>query len=204
MRRTLIVVALAALVSTGAAYAQEGAGAGRLEVSAFPGGGLYFSSSSSETNFGNYAVGGALGANFNRWLGVEGEIGHAVGIKQTLNFNGETLTEQRSPSFLAYNANVIVNPIGSNRTFVPYATGGMGGLRLLNSSKIEKLGVTNSENYLTGNVGGGLKWFAGNHWGARADYRLMVVNDKTAAPEFFGHNGLRYGHRIYGGLLFTN
>jgi hypothetical protein len=64
--------------------------------------------------------------------------------------------------------------------------------------------VTNSENYLTGNVGGGLKWFAGNHWGARADYRLMVVNDKTAAPEFFGHNGLRYGHRIYGGLLFTN
>ena len=203
MKRTLLTFALAALVGAGAAYAQEATGAGRLEVSAFPGGGMFFTSSSSETNFGNYAVGAALGANFNRWIGVEGEVGHAAGIKQDLTFNGSTLTSQRTPSFLAYNANVIVNPLGNDRTLVPYATGGMGGLRLLNSSNVETLGIVNAENYLTGNVGGGMKWFTSRHWGVRGDYRLIVVNDKTAAPEFFGHNGLRYGHRVYGGLLFT-
>ena len=36
------MVALAALVGIGQASAQEGGGAGRIEVSAFPGGGVFF------------------------------------------------------------------------------------------------------------------------------------------------------------------
>jgi hypothetical protein len=31
----------------------------------------------------------------------------------------------------------------------------------------------------------------------------MVVNDNTSAPMFFGREEIRYGHRVYGALLFT-
>jgi len=205
MRKTLLTFALAALVGVGHAYAQEGGGAGRFEISAFPGGGVFFGSSSSETEpgFGNYTVGAAFTYNFNRWIGTEGEVGHAVGINQSLNFNGETLTSQQSPSLFAYNGNVVVNPLGNDRTVVPYATGGVGGLRMLKTDQVAALNIDSPTNFLAGNVGGGVKWFASRHWGARGDYRLMIVNDTRNAPEFFGREEVRYGHRVYGGLLFT-
>jgi hypothetical protein len=205
MRRTLSTVALAAFVGIGQAYAQEGGGAGRIEISAFPGGGVFFGSSSSETepNFGNYTVGGAFTYNFNRWIGAEGEVGNAIGVHQTLNFNGETLARQSSPRLFAYNGNVVANPIGNDRTIVPYATAGVGGLRMLKTDEVAALGINSPTNFFTGNVGGGVKWFASRHWGARGDYRLMIVNDTRNAPEFFGREEVRYGHRVYGGLLFT-
>lgn len=205
MRRIVFTFALAAMMGAWPAYAQEGTGAGRMEISAFPGGGVFFGNSSSETepDFGNYTVGAAFTWNFNRWVGVEGEVGNAVGVKQTVSFNGETLTRQQSPSLFAYNANAVFNPFGNDRSLVPYATGGLGGLRMLETDEVVSLGITAPTNYLTGNVGGGLKWFASRHWGARGDYRLMIVNDNASAPEFFGREEVRYGHRLYGGLLFT-
>ena len=203
--RALSMFALAAVLSSSIAFAQETTGAGRIEVSAFPGGGVFFGSSSTETEpkFGNYTVGAAFTLNFNRWVGVEGEVGNAIGIKQNMTFNGATLASQETPHFFAYNANAVVNPIGNDRALVPYVTGGLGGLRLMQTDEVANLGVTAATNYLTGNVGGGLKWFATRHWGARGDYRLMVVNDNTSAPMFFGREEIRYGHRVYGGLLFT-
>ena len=203
--RALSMFALAAVLSSSIAFAQETTGAGRIEVSAFPGGGVFFGSSSTETEpkFGNFTVGAAFTLNFNRWVGVEGEVGNAIGIKQDMTFNGATLASQKTPHFFAYNANAVINPIGNDRAFVPYVTGGLGGLRLMQTDEVANLGVTEATNYLTGNVGGGLKWFATRHWGARGDYRLMVVNDNTSAPMFFGREEIRYGHRVYGGLLFT-
>jgi outer membrane protein with beta-barrel domain len=203
--RALGMFALAAVLSSSIAFAQETTGAGRTEISAFPGGGVFFGSSSTETepNFGNYTVGAAFTFNFNRWVGVEGEVGNAIGLKQNVNFNGAALTSQETPHFFAYNANAVINPIGNDRPFVPYVTGGLGGLRMIQTDEVANLGVTAATNYLTGNVGGGLKWFATRHWGARGDYRLMIVNDNTNAPLFFGREEIRYGHRVYGGLLFT-
>jgi hypothetical protein len=58
----------------------------------------------------------------------------------------------------------------------------MGGLRMLETDEVVNLGITTPTNYLTGNVGGGMKWFASRHWGARADHRLMIVNNNTSAP----------------------
>ncbi len=57
--RTLFVLAFAVLFGVQVAYAQEHPGAGRMEISAFPGGGMFFGSSSTETEpgFGNYTVG---------------------------------------------------------------------------------------------------------------------------------------------------
>ena len=203
--RVLTTFALAAVLSSSIAFAQETTGAGRQEISAFPGGGVFFGSSSTETepNFGNFTVGAAYTFNFNRRFGVEGEVGNAIGVKQNMNFNGENLISQETPHFFAYNANAVFNPIGNDRAFVPYVTGGLGGLRLMQTDEVANLGVTAATNYLTGNVGGGLKWFATRHWGARGDYRLIVVNDNTSAPMFFGREEIRYGHRVYGGLLFT-
>ena len=55
--------------------------------------------------------------------------------------------------------------------------------------------------FLTGNVGGDVKWYASNgRWGLRGDYRFTAVRDKDDAPSFFGRD-TRYGHRVYGGLI---
>jgi hypothetical protein len=204
MRRIIFICVLAAFVAWPVA-AQERPGAGRIEVSAIPAGGIFFGSSSTgtEPNFGNYTVAGAFGWNFNRWIGVEGEAGGALGIKQSVDFNGEALTSQRTPHLFTYNANAVFNPFGNDRPFVPYVTSGVGGMRMLDTESVANLGITAPTNYFTANVGGGLKWFANRHWGARGDYRLMIVNDNVNAPGFFGREEIRYGHRVYGGLLFT-
>ena len=100
LRRVLVVLAVAAF-GIGTAYAQEGgAGAGRVEIGAFPGGGMFFTQSANgnEPNFGNYALGGSVTLNLNRWIGIEGEGGGSVGLHQTFNVAGNTFTETRTPS----------------------------------------------------------------------------------------------------------
>ncbi len=65
------------------------------------------------------------------------------------------------------------------------------------------LGINDTGTFLTGNVGGGVKWYASNgRWGLRGDYRFTAVRDKDDAPSFFGRD-TRYGHRAYGGLIIN-
>ena len=61
------------------------------------------------------------------------------------------------------------------------------------------LGINQTETFFTGNVGGGVKWYAGR-WGLRGDYRFIGVQSKDDAPEFFGQE-TRYGHRVYGAII---
>jgi hypothetical protein len=94
--------------------------------------------------------------------------------------------------------NVIVKLPG--HAVVPYVTGGAGGLTLYER---ERLGIFNSDTFLTGNVGGGAKWYAPNgRWGIRGDYRFQAVRSKDDAPEFFGQE-TRYGHRVYGSVMIN-
>jgi hypothetical protein len=163
MLRKLLALLAVMLIGLGNAYAQEaGYGAGRVEIGAFPGGGIVFTESSkgNEPAFGNYALGASLTVNLNRWIGLEGEGGGTIGIHQSFNFNQTTFTNQRTPSMWAYSGNVVFNPGGSDRAMVPYASGGIGGLTLCPCGSVDNLGVTTYETYLTGNVGGGLKWFS--------------------------------------------
>jgi hypothetical protein len=44
-----------------------------------------------EPSFGNYDVGGAVAVNVNRYVGIEGEVGGAVGISQDLKFAGAVI-----------------------------------------------------------------------------------------------------------------
>src|ERR1700752_4766269 len=65
------------------AYAQEGpAGAGRAEITLIPAGGVFFTENTdtSAPSFGNYQFGGGVTYNFNRFVGVEGEVTSSVGL----------------------------------------------------------------------------------------------------------------------------
>jgi hypothetical protein len=205
MSRKLFAALAVVMLTAASAFAQEhGIGAGRYEIGAFPGGGMFFAKTSNgnEPAFGNYALGGSFALNANRFVGIEAEGGGTLGVRQSFTFADTEYTDQRSPSTFLYQGNVVVSPMGSDRTWVPYATGGLGGLTLSRHRGAPDLGITAYKSYLTGNMGGGLKWFGTNHIGLRADYRFFIVGNNDSAPLFFG-NETRYGHRVQGGLIFT-
>ena len=195
----VLAVAVAGFVGSSRASAQEVApGPGRVEVSIIPAGGVFFTerTETNEPSFGNYDLGGAVAVNFNRFVGVEGEVSGALGIAQDLQFGGLT-SNLRTPNILNYSGNVVVS--AANRSsVVPYVTGGIGGLSLFEKTG---LGINDTETFLTGNVGGGVKWYAGR-WGLRGDYRFVGVQSKDDASPFFGRD-TRYGHRVYGAVLLN-
>ena len=119
-----------------------------------------------------------------------------LGITQDLQFTGVT-SNQKTPNLLNFSGNVVVSA-ANHSSIVPYVSGGVGGLTLFQKAS---LGINNTDTFLTGNVGGGVKWFRGR-WGLRGDYRFVTVKSKDDAPTFFGQE-TRYGHRVYGGLLFN-
>src|SRR6266850_2201313 len=104
-----------------------------------------------------------------------------------------------SPNSLGYTGNVVLS-LPTHSSFVPYVTGGVGGLTMFEKAG---LGINSAETFLTGNAGGGVKWYAPNgRWGLRGDYRFMATQSKDDAPAFFGQD-TRYGHRVYGAVIIT-
>jgi hypothetical protein len=201
IHRTLVITAVLGLFGAAHAQAQtrEAApGPGVVEVTIIPGGGTFFreGNDSKGASFGNYDLGGSVTVNFNRYVGVEGEISGAIGITQNLDINGATLTDTKSPHLLNYNGNLIVH--AARGSLVPYVAGGIGGQTLLERAG---LGINDTETFLTGNVGGGLKWYAGR-WGLRGDYRFIAIQGKDDAPSFWGQD-TRYGHRVYAGVILN-
>ena len=200
MSRTIALLIVAVLVTAGGrAYAQETqSGPGKVEVTLIPGGGTFFLSKNGTDSFRNYEIGGAGAYNFTRILGIEGEIGGSIGVSQTLR-SGGVLSDVKSPNMLTYAGNVIANvPAGH---VVPYATAGIGSLTMY--SKPE-LNLPTSERHFTGNIGGGVKWYASNgRWGLRGDYRFIGVRTGSTGSEFFGVDTTRYANRIYGAVLIN-
>jgi hypothetical protein len=195
-----VLIAVVGLSGTSHAFAQEAtaAGEGPLIVTIIPGGATFFTEGkdSNGPSFGNYDLGAGVGINFNRYVGLEGEVSGSLGVKQDLQF-GAQVSNLKSPTTLNYSANVVVN--AANRTsVVPYVTGGIGGLSLFDEPS---LGISDTETFLTGNLGGGVKWFNGR-WGLRGDYRFITVRSKDDAPSFWGQE-TRYGHRAYGAVLIN-
>ena len=108
-------------------------------------------------------------------------------------------THEKTPNTLAYTGNVVLS-LPTHSSVVPYVTGGLGGLTMFEKAS---LGINRAETFLTGNAGGGLKWYApNNRWGLRGDYRFTYVWSKDDAPDFFGRDD-RYGHRVYGGVIIN-
>jgi hypothetical protein len=199
MRSTAILIAMLSIGGVNRLYAQETMpGPGTLEVTVIPGGATFFTSRNSGPGFGNYNLGGALTYNINRIVGVEGEVSGSLGIAQDLQFGGFT-ANLKSPNTLAYTGNVVLS-LPTHSSFVPYVTGGIGGLSMFEKSS---LGINGTETFLTGNAGGGVKWYASNGvWGLRGDYRFMATRSKDSAPAFFGQE-TQYGHRVYGAVIIN-
>ncbi len=200
MKRWIAAFITAAAVIGGTqALAQESPqGPGTVVITIIPGGATFFTEgkNTSGPSFGNYDLGAGVTVNFNRYVGVEGEVSGSLGVTQDLEFPGRT-ANLKTPNLLNYSANVVVSaPTRSG--VAPYVTGGVGGLSLFDETS---LGISGTETFLTGNVGAGIKWMNGN-WGLRGDYRFLAVRSNDDAPVFFGRE-TRYGHRVYGGLLIN-
>ena len=193
------MLAVVGLAGVSQAYAQERVqGPGTVVVTIIPAGATFFTEgkNTSGPSFKNYGLGGSVEVNFNRYVGVEGELSGALGVTQDVQFTSLT-SNVKTPDLLNYSGNLVLS--AANRSsVVPYVTGGVGGLTLF--EKIP-LGISGNDTFLTGNVGGGVKWFNGR-WGLRADYRFVAVRAKDDAPSFFGQE-TRYGHRVYGGVLIN-
>jgi hypothetical protein len=186
-------------IGTSQAYAQEStAGPAQVVVTIIPGGATFFTEGKDTkgTSFGNYDLGAGVTFNFNRYVGVEGEVSGALGVSQDLQIGGST-SNLKSPHLLNYSGNLVLSAPNKS-SVVPYLIGGVGGLSLFEKAS---LGINNTETFFTGNVGAGVKWYAGR-WGLRGDYRFVAVQSKDDAPAFFGQE-TRYGHRVYGGVLLN-
>jgi hypothetical protein len=196
------IAALIAMLSVGGvnrAYAQESTpGPGTVEVTIIPAGATFFTNGNNGSSFGNYNLGGTLTYNINRVIGVEGEVVGSLGIAQDLQVGGLS-AHLKTPDTLAYTGNVVFSA-PTHSSLVPYATGGIGGLTMFQQTS---LAINSNDTFLTGNVGGGLKWYAPNgQWGLRGDYRFMATKSNDTAPEFFGQD-TRYGHRVYVGVIIN-
>jgi hypothetical protein len=200
--RIATLAVLIGLVGSSHAIAQtresSAPGPGVVEATIIPGGATFFTEGKDTQgpSFGNYDLGGSVTVNFNRHVGVEGEVSAALGITQTLDFTGGSLGDVQTPHLLNYSGNVIVN--AGRGSVVPYVTGGVGGMSVFERAG---LGINDTETFFTSNVGGGVKWYAGR-WGLRGDYRFIAVQSKDDAPAFFGQE-TRYGHRVYGGVILN-
>jgi hypothetical protein len=196
-----VLVAVMGLAGAGRVSAQESSpGPGTVAVTIIPGGATFFTGSKDAQgpSFGNYGLGGAVEVNFNRYVGVEGEVTGALGITQDLQFSTVT-TNLKPPNILNYSGNVVVSA-PNHSSVTPYATGGVGGQTLFDTAS---LGIADTQTFLTGNVGGGVKWFhSSGRWGLRGDYRFIVVQSKDDAPAFWGQE-TRYGHRVYGAVVIN-
>ena len=199
IRSAALLIAMLSIGGVNRLYAQETTpGPGTVEVTVIPGGATFFTSGDRGASFGNYTLGGALTYNINRIVGVEGEVGGSFSALDQLQF-GDLARSQKAPSTLTYSGNVVLS-LPTHSSVVPYATAGVGGLTMF---KLASLGINSVDTFLTGNAGGGVKWYAPNgRWGLRGDYRFLVTQSKDDAPAFFGPE-TRYGHRVYGAVIIT-
>jgi hypothetical protein len=194
---TLFTAAMMIAVVT-PVYAQEMPnGPGAVQVTFIPGGATFVTDGSNAdgSGFGNSQLGGAVAINVTPHFGVEGEASTALGIAQDLQLGGVS-SNVKTPNLLNYSGNVVV--YGPRYGIVPFATAGVGSLVTF---KRAELGVDDTQAFLTGNVGGGVNWYAGR-WGIRGDYRFIAIRSQNDAPAFFGQQ-TRYAHRVYGGVLLN-
>ena len=198
-RKIATFVIVGVLFMIGSAHAQESdPGPGLVEVTYMPAGAAFFTSKGNAPSFGNYGFGTAVTFNINRYVGVEGELGTMIATTSSLQF-GDLNHNSKSPNMLSYQANLVVSP-WTGHPVVPYVTGGVGGLTMFERPE---LGITNDETFLTGNIGGGVKWYApNNRWGLRGDYRFGVTESRDDAPAFFGRD-TRYVHRVYAAVIIN-
>jgi hypothetical protein len=194
----LIGVLVGGASNASSTFAQDNKDPGFVEVTYMPAGAGFVASKKGAPSFGNYGLGTAVTFNVTPQIGIEGELSALIATNSHLQF-GDLHTNTKSPNMLGYTADLIVTPF--RKTSVqPYAAAGIGGLTMFERPGV---GIDTDETFFTGNVGGGVKWYApNNRWGLRGDYRFVIAKSKDDAPEFFGRD-TRYLHRVYAGVVIN-
>ena len=208
LRWIATAVAIAAAWAPAGAAAQEVAGAERIEIgTALFGGGMLFmpSSSPSQPSSGSYVLSGALTTNLTRWIGLEGDLGLAMGSGQAHDRYGvlPVNSNDQLPNVLLYSGNLVYNPWTSERHVVPYVSVGAGALTTFARAASSDFGLGGDRTYPMVNLGGGVRWFPIRHWGVRGDYRFMGIRRGDTTPPAPGARVVRSAHRIYGALVLT-
>ncbi len=209
-----LLTALALLAGCTIASAQEAAiGAGKLEIGGFPGGGTFFvgGNDNDEVNFNVYTAGGGLTYYVNPKAAVEGEVTGSVGWAQDVFYHNVKVVHNQMPVVWSYGANVLFFPQGTTGKRAPfYITGGAGAISLQPRVPTKIFGYdvdqVGWQTFPSENIGAGIKIFRAAdapNWGFRVDYRFLIVQSKSSAPEFFAKNKGRTAHRIYAGMLYT-
>jgi hypothetical protein len=195
------VLVTGAAIASPAAAQVERPGAAPVEITFSPGGGVFFTEGTAgiEPDFASYSLGASVTYNATRHVGVEGEIGGAIGVRQRLNFIDNPFDSAKPPNMLSYSGNVLFYPASNERALAPYVTGGIGGLTVFERLAV---GISDTETFFTGNFGGGLKYYFGR-WGVRGDYRAIAIRSKDDASAFFGSDDTRWGHRVTGAFLLN-
>jgi hypothetical protein len=211
-----IVLALAVMGCCAAhagAQPASGLGTGKLEIGGFPMGGTFFvgGDDDGEVNFNVYSSGASLTRYFTQRVAIEGEFGLGFGLAQDVIYKNAEVLHVQMPNVWTYFGNVVWFPGGASGKRLPYyLTGGVGAVSLQSRQPTGQFGydvdTVGFETFLAENIGGGVKIFRGGdapQWGFRIDYRYLIVNANSDAPEFFARTTSRSGHRISFGIVYT-
>jgi hypothetical protein len=177
--------------------AQSTRGSGKAELTIIPGGWVSFAKPDvqPEPSFGEYIVGGSIAFNPGP-IGIEGELVAGLRRTQDLAF-GTTTVNKKSPPVFIDSVSLVVPVVGRDHAVVPYVTGGISETTI---NRTRDVGQQDTETFVTGNVGGGVKWYSEGRWGFRADYRFYKSRSEFNAPgNFFGRVSRTY-YRFYGAL----
>lgn len=201
----LVVVGLLPIVDR-PARAQDVVGAQRVEIDSalFAGGNIFLPKTPTNERLRAFILNVALTANLNQFVGFEGDVGVALGRHTALDLYGVAPSARTTltPTVVVYTGSVIVNPIRSDRRYVPFVQAGLGGWRTLNGDEAANVRLAPSTTYLTAMVGGGLRWFPIRHWGLRLDYRYFALAN-TGGGAVADNGPRRTAHQIYAGLIVT-
>jgi len=214
MTRLLAAISIVfAAASVASAQPASIAGAGKIEIGGFPMGGTFFvgGDDNGEVNFNVYSTGANLTRYFTPRVAIEGEFTLSFGLAQDVFYRNAEVLHVQMPNVWTYFGNVVWFPAAASGRRLPYyITAGAGAMSLQSRQPTGQFGydvdTVGFETFLAENVGGGVKIFRGADapdWGFRIDYRYLIVNANSDAPEFFAKTKNRGGHRISFGILFT-
>jgi hypothetical protein len=188
-------------------------GTGKLEIGGFPMGGTFFvgGDDNGEVDFNVYSTGASLTRYFTQRMAIEGEFTLSFGLAQDVVYKNAEVLHVQMPNVWTYFGNLVWFPSGAAGKRLPYyVTGGIGAVSLQSRQPTGQFGydvdTVGFETFLAENFGGGVKIFRGAdapQWGFRIDYRFLIVNANSDAPEFFAKTTSRRGHRIGFGIVYT-
>jgi len=94
-----LFLTVATVISATPVFAQEAApGPGKVVITFIPAGATFFTEAKDNprgASFGNYQLGGSVTVNFNRYVGVEGEVSGGIGISQEMQVGSRSTTSRR-------------------------------------------------------------------------------------------------------------